>query len=214
MCQIGWAGHIPPCGRTQLKDPQLSVLSNSLFTPQSNLQCAGSCLPTKRLSSSSSCSWKPNHGPVFPRDSACPAARVWRCQQTWAGPGVPVCCRWQRCHKQGHPLCLPVHGASWCHTEMTLPATVIKRHSGGGAGKLLSIKMILGQGISPFSFHFPPAAEGVGISRDTHCCMRKIPLLRLMNPPDGRLPVLRVVPHVYPPAARPWQGAPAGINLQ
>lgn len=122
--------------------------------------------PPKGLSSSSSCSWKPKHGPVFPRDSACPAAGVWRCQQAWAGSGIPGCCRWQRCHKQGHPLCPPVHGASCCRAETALLATMIKRRLGGGAGKLLSIKERLGQGISRFSFHFPPAAEGVGISRD------------------------------------------------
>ena len=49
------------------------------------------------------------------------------------------------------------------------------------------------------------------------------PSLRLMNLPDAvaavpgpgdGLPVLRVMLHVYPSAARLWQEAPAGINLQ
>lgn len=59
---------------------------------------------------------------------------------------------------------------------------MIKRRLGGGAGKLLSIKVLLGQGISRFSFHFPPAAEGVGISRDTGSSMRKIPLAEADEP--------------------------------
>lgn len=138
--------------------------------------------PPKGLSSSTNCSWKPKHRPVFPRDSACPAARVWWCQQAWAGSGVRVCCRWQRCHKQGHPLCPPVHRASWCRAEMALPANIIKRSLGGSAGKLLSVRVALGMAISRFSFHFPPAAEGVGISRGTRSRTRKIPLAEADEP--------------------------------
>lgn len=178
---MGWS-HTSRWKNTAAERASTFCLSNS-FQPLAPIcSVLAVAFPPKGLSSSSSCSWKPKHGPVFPRDSACPAARVWRCQQTWAGSGVPVCCRWQRCHKQGHPLCPLVHGASWCHAEMALLATMIKRHLGGGAGKLLSMRVILGMGISPFSFHFPPAAKGVGRSRDARSCMRKIPLAEADEP--------------------------------
>lgn len=86
--------------------------------------------------------------------------------------------------------------------------------------------MRLGPGISPHPSPFTSLQLPTGWGEPGTLALPggKFPTsLRLMNPPDAAvavpgwgdgLPVLRVMLHVYPSAARLWREAPAGINLQ